>query len=253
MKQRNEPSGRHDDAPRVSLARALSKLGACSRAQAEQAVRAGRVTVNGRMVHDPNLRVEPARDRLTLDGTRVRPAIRTYVMLNKPAGLVTTRTDERGRDTVYICLEGAEYPRLVPVGRLDRDTQGLLLFTNDTRWADRIASPGSHVEKVYRAQLAQPVTEELIAGLQAGVVSRGEMLHALRVRRTGEAELEIVLDEGRNRQVRRMLEQSGARISRLVRTAIGPLRLGRLIPGAHRPLTPAELAALDAAVTRSDP
>ena len=244
------PSG---DAPRVSLARALSKLGACSRAQAAQAVRAGRVTVNGRMVRDPNVRVEPARDRLVLDGSRVRPATRTYVMLNKPAGLVTTRADERGRDTVYMCLEGAGYPRLVPVGRLDRETQGLLLFTNDTRWADRIASPRSHIEKVYSVQLEQPVPEELIERLRAGVLSRGEMLNAVRVRRTGVSEIEIVLDEGRNRQVRRMLEESGARIARLVRTAIGPLRLGRLIPGGHRPLTPAELAAVDATTARSEP
>lgn len=233
------------DAPRVSLARALSKLGACSRAQAGQAVTAGRVTVNGKVVRDPDLRVDPARDRLTLDGARVRAAARVYVMLNKPAGLVTTRADERGRDTVFMCLEGAPYPRLVPVGRLDRDSQGLLLFTNDTRWADRIASPSSHIEKIYHVYLEQPITETLLARLRAGVRSRGELLRAVRVEPISERQLEFVLDEGHNRQIRRMLETSGATITRLVRTAIGPLHLGRLMPGAHRPLTADELTAID--------
>lgn len=237
---------RAPDAPRVSLARALSKLGACSRAQADQAVSAGRVTVNGKLVRDPNARVDPAHDRITLDGARVRAAARTYVMLNKPAGLVTTRVDERGRDTVFMCLEGAPYPRLVSVGRLDRDSQGLLLFTNDTRWADRIVSPSSHIEKVYRVYLEQPVTDALLTRLRAGVRSRGEVLRAARVEPITETQLEFVLDEGRNRQIRRMLETSGATIARLVRTAIGPLHLGKLMPGAHRPLTAGELSAIDA-------
>ena len=234
----------------VSLARALSKLGVCSRAQATAAVIAGRVTVNGSVEHDPNRRVEPARDRITFDGERVRAAARTYVMLNKPAGLVTSAADERGRDTVYICFDNAPYPRLVPVGRLDRDSQGLLLFTNDTRWADRIASPASHIEKVYRVQLDRPIDERLIDRLRAGVASRGETLRAVRVAPLTETELEMVLDEGRNRQVRRMVEATGAQVQRLVRTAIGPLRLGRLQPGMHRPLTARELSALEAALRK---
>ena len=234
--------------PPVSLARALSKLGACSRSEAESAVAAGRVTVNGAVVRDASHRVDPARDRITLDGEAVRPAAKTYVMLNKPRGLVTTVSDERGRDTVYLCLHNAPYPRIVPVGRLDRDSEGLLLFTNDTRWADRIVAPASHLEKVYRVHLETGINESLLTSLRAGVESRGELLRAVRVDAVGERELEIVLDEGKNRHIRRMLEPLGATISRLVRTAIGPLQLGRLAPGAHRLLTERERAALDAAV-----
>ncbi len=245
-----KPGSGSAHAPRVSLARALSKLGACSRTEAERAVSGGRVTVNGKLVRDPSLRVEPAHDRITLDGERVRPAERTFVMLNKPAGLVTTRVDERGRDTVFMCLENAPYPRLMPVGRLDRDTQGLLLFTNDTRWADRIAAPSSQVEKIYRVHLEQPAADDLVELLRAGVRSRGELLQAARVERVSATEIEIVLHGGRNRQVRRMIEESGGTIARLVRTAIGPLRLGNLSPGAHRLLAPKELAALEAVVGR---
>lgn len=234
--------------PRVSLARALSKLGACSRSQAVTAVEAGRVTVNGTVVRDPSHRVDPARDRMTLDDEPVRPAGNTYVMLNKPRGLVTTRVDERGRDTVYMCFHNAPYPRIVPVGRLDRDSEGLLLFTNDTRWADRIIAPSSHISKMYHVHLETPVTEGLIRKLRAGVDSRGEVLRAVSVEALSEASLEIVLDEGRNRHIRRMLEPQGAVISRLVRTAIGPLQLGRLAPGAHRPLSERERESLDAAV-----
>ena len=234
--------------PPVSLARALSKLGACSRSEATTAVVAGRVTVNGSIVRDPSHRVDPARDRMTLDGEAVRPAANTYVMLNKPRGLVTTVSDERGRDTVYLCLHNAPYPRIVPVGRLDRDSEGLLLFTNDTRWADRIVSPASHLEKVYHVHLEDGINEKLLTRLRTGVESRGELLRAVRVDAVGERELEIVLDEGKNRHIRRMLEPLGMTISRLVRTAIGPQQLGRLSPGAHRVLTERERAALDAAL-----
>lgn len=138
MKGRRPPqggAGRSAPAPQVSLARALSKLGFCSRSEGRRLVEAGQVTVNGSPVRNPDLRVDPARDRIAVAGEAVRGARRVYLALHKPRGLVTTVSDERGRDTVYVCLEGLDLPRVSPVGRLDMESEGLLLFTNDTRWA----------------------------------------------------------------------------------------------------------------------
>ena len=238
----------------VSLPRALSKLGACSRAEAEEAVIAGRVRVNGRRVIDPALRVDVRRDRLELDGAAVVPVARVYLALHKPAGLVTTASDERGRATVFSCFADALLPRIVPVGRLDKDSEGLLLFTNDTRWADRIAAPATHVDKIYVVSTSRAVDAAERNALLRGVVSRQETLAAKRVRALpalpGEPHrLEIVLDEGRNRHIRRMLEGIGVGTTRLVRIAIGPIELGDLGPGNYRHLTPAELRALEKVIS----
>jgi 23S rRNA pseudouridine2605 synthase len=244
---------------KVSLARALSKLGYCSRAQARGVVEAGRVAVGGTVRRDPEWRVDPRRDRITVDGAPVAAARRVYLALNKPRGLVTTTADEKGRDTVFRCFEGADLPpHLSPVGRLDRASEGLLLFTNDTRWAARILDPATHLDKTYHVQVGQVADEDLAQRLIAGVaVEGGEVLAAKRasVLRTAESTswLEIVLDEGKNRQIRRMLEGLDVEVLRLVRVAIGPLRLGELPKGAHRPLADDEKRALDAAVEAAAP
>jgi 23S rRNA pseudouridine2605 synthase len=236
----------------VSLARALSKLGHCSRVEGHELVRAGRVRVNGRVRTDPEARVDPARDRIEVDGLRVRGVPRVYLALNKPRGLVTTAADERGRDTVFACLDDPSLPRVVPVGRLDRASEGLLLFTSDTRWADRVLDPATHLPKTYHIQLDRVADEALLARLRAGIDDAGERLTAVSAAVLRAAEktswLEIVLDEGKNRQVRRMLAACGAEVLRLVRVAIGPLPLGELRSGAWRHLEPAEKAALDASM-----
>jgi 23S rRNA pseudouridine2605 synthase len=232
----------------VGLARALSKLGYCSRSQARELVLAGRVRLNGRTERDPERRTDPARDRVDIDGQAVHAAPRVYVMLNKPRGLVTTTADEQGRDTVYRCLEGADLPWLSPVGRLDRASEGLLLLTNDTRWAARLTDPEAQFEKCYHVQIDRPAEATLLRALADGVVSGGEMLGARRATllRTGQKNcwLEIVLDEGRNRHIRRMLEALDARALRLVRVAIGDLQLGDLPKGAYRHLSTEERRVL---------
>jgi 23S rRNA pseudouridine2605 synthase len=232
----------------VSLPRALSKLGLCSRSQGERLVLDGRVRVDGRVVRDPAHRVDPARARLTVDDAAVRAERKVYLALNKPRGLVTTRDDPQGRPTVYACLADASLPFVSPVGRLDRASEGLLLFTNDTRWAQRLLDPASHVDKTYHVQIDRLPDDALLARLRAGVDDDGERLavKAARVLRAGTRTgwLEIVLDEGRNRHIRRLLGALGAEVLRLVRVAVGPVALGDLAKGAVRELTAAERRAL---------
>ena len=234
----------------VSLARALSKLGLCSRSQAEQAVRDGRVRVNGRRVTDSSRRVVPETDAIVLDGAVAAPIDRTYIMLNKPRGLVTTRSDPQGRDTVYSCLDDPTLPFLGPIGRLDQASEGLLLFSNDTQWSNAITAPESHVRKTYHVQVDRIPDGVMLSALRRGVTDdAGEVLGATRVDvlRTGERNgwLVVELDEGRNRQIRRMLDTIDVAVLRLVRVAIGPLLLGELPKGAWRRLTKGEITSLD--------
>jgi 23S rRNA pseudouridine2605 synthase len=238
----------------VSLARALSKLGVCSRSTAEALVRDGRVTVDGAVVRDPASRVDPNRSRLAVDGQAVAAVPQLYLALNKPRGLVTTADDEKGRDTVYRCLP-ADLPWVGPVGRLDKASEGLLLFTNDSRRAARLTDPRSKIEKVYHVQVNRPPDPTLPPRLLDGVTTAsGERLGVVRASllRGGARTswLEVVLDEGRNRQVRRILEPLGVGVLRLVRVAIGPLALGNLPKGGHRVLRPDEVEALDEATYR---
>lgn len=243
----------------VSLARALSKLGVCSRRQAEELVRAGRVRVNGVVRREPSLRIDPARDRLAVDGRRVGEAERVYLALNKPRGLVTTRSDPRGRETVYACLRDAGLPFVSPVGRLDQASEGLLLFTNDTRWAAALLDPTSHVDKTYHVQIDRVADESLLERIARGVEApvatsasgggdereRLGVKHVRLLRSGGRTSwLEIVLDEGRNRHIRRLLAAIDVEVLRLVRVAIGPLRLGELPKGSVRRLTDDERDAL---------
>ena len=237
--------------PRVSLARALSKLGYCSRSRAADLVRAGRVTVDGVTHRNPAFRVDVDRDRLAVDGRPVTAAERVYLMLNKPRGLVTTTADEQGRETVYRCLDGPTLPWVAPVGRLDKASEGLLLFTNDTRWAARLLDPGTHVDKTYHVQVDRVADEGLLQQVLAGVTEGSERLEVkearLLRRGTRTSWLEIVLDEGKNRHIRRQLGALGVEVLRLVRVAIGPLALGDLEKGTYRHLTVAEREALGGA------
>lgn len=242
------PSQEPKAAPRHGVARVLSKLGLCSRTQAAAWVAAGRVAVNGRVVRDPEFPVRQGTDALSVDGRALDAAEPVYLALNKPRGLVTTTSDERGRDTVYRCLEGAGLPWLAPVGRLDQASEGLLLMSNDPAWAAAITDPATGPEKTYHVQVDAVPDAALLAALEAGVDDAGERLSARRARllRSGgkTAWLEIVLDEGRNRQIRRLLAAHGLETRRLVRVAIGPVVLGELAKGAWRRLSDEEIAAL---------
>jgi 23S rRNA pseudouridine2605 synthase len=229
------------------VARAISKLGIGSRTQAAAWVREGRVRVNGNLVGDHEFPVTEGRDRIVVDGLEPAPPARRVIMLNKPRGLVTTTRDEKGRDTVYTCLEGGGLPWLAPVGRLDKASEGLLLFSNDPRWAARITDPGSGPGKKYHVQINR-LPPDLPANLERGAIVDGERLAAKAARclRQGErnAWLEIVLDEGRNRQIRRMLSAFDVSVLRLVRVAIGSLSLGGLPKGQWRELTTEEIEGL---------
>jgi 23S rRNA pseudouridine2605 synthase len=245
----------------VSLPRALSKLGFCSRTQAEVLIAEGRVRVNGRVVRNVATRVDPARACITVDDQQVVAERKVYLLLNRPRGLVTTRGDPQERATVYDCLEGLDLPFVAPVGRLDKASEGLLLLTNDTRWAQRVLDPASNVEKVYHVQIDRLPDEGMLERLEAGMVLDGERLvgRSASLLRSGgrNAWLEVVLSEGKNRQIRRLLGAVGAEVFRLVRIDVGGVRLGDLPRGVVRPLTPSEKRMLDvpgrAALPKSKP
>jgi len=237
---------------KVGLARALSKLGFCSRSQAAALIRQSKVLLNGRLQRDPETPVRVDLDRIEVEGLRVQPAQEVYLIMNKPRAIVTTAADEKGRDTVYSLLP-AGMDWIAPVGRLDKASEGLLLLTNDSEWAARITDPESHLDKTYHVQVACVADARLIDALLRGVeMPQGDTLKAktATVLRTGEKNswLQVVLDEGKNRQIRRMLDALGVQVLRLIRVAIGPLPLGHLPKGAHRELTPAEKAILDRAL-----
>lgn len=226
----------------------LSKLGLCSRTQAAAWVREGRVSINGKTVRDPEHPVRQGIDRLAVDGREPADTERLYLVLNKPRGLVSTASDERGRDTVYACLEGAGLPWVAPVGRLDQASEGLLLMSNDPAWAAAITDPATGPDKTYHVQVDAIPAPELLAELCVGIRDGEEHLSArsASVLRAGtrNAWLEIVLDEGRNRQIRRLLAAHGLGVLRLVRVAIGTLALGGLGKGAWRRLTADEVRSL---------
>lgn len=237
---------------RTGLARALSKLGYCSRSQAANLIRAGKVCLNGQVVRDPERAVLPTRDKISVEEQEVSAEKKIYLMMNKPRGLVTTARDEKGRDTIYSLLPECRQ-WLAPVGRLDIASEGLLLCTNDWIWADKIASPETHLEKTYHVQIGTVADENLLNNMNAGVAgAEGELLRVkgVKIIRHGAKNswLEIVLDEGRNRHIRRMLEASSVEVLRLVRIAIGPLQLGDLAKGAVRELMREEKRSLDSAM-----
>jgi 23S rRNA pseudouridine2605 synthase len=253
--------GANKSTRKIGLARALSKLGYCSRTTATGLIRAGRVSLNGTVRRDPETPALEKRDQIAVDGNMVEPRPFVYLMMNKPRGIITTASDEKGRATVYTVLASAavrgrpgEIDRWVaPVGRLDKASEGLLLLTNDSEWAARIAAPASHLDKTYHVQLNIVADAEFLRALNQGTKAKdGEFLKAKRVvhLRSGEKNswLEIVLDEGKNRQIRRMIEGMNVEILRLVRVAIGPLLLGDLAKGAHRALAMEEKRMLGEAM-----
>lgn len=256
MSQRHSPQrsgktarGRQEpDGKRVTLPRALSKLGYCSRTQAETLISAGRVTVNGRTVTDPSTWVDLERSQFAVDDIAISAEEKLYFMLNKPRGLVTTRDDPEGRPTVYDCLRDVDARHLAPVGRLDKASEGLLLFTNDTVLAQALLDPVSHVGKVYHVQVDRIMDHEQFGRMERGIIDDGELLTAsmARLLRSGDRNswIEVELKEGRNRQIRRMLEALGIECLRLVRVAFGDIALGDLPKGAVRPLTEAEILRL---------
>lgn len=219
-----------------------------SRTEAARWVREGRVQVNSRVVRDAEFPVRQGVDRVEIEGQPLVAAGRLVLMLNKPRGLVTTARDERGRDTVYRCLAGAALPWLAPVGRLDKASEGLLLFSNDPAWAARLTDPETGPDKTYHVQIDQRPSAALLQKLQRGVVLGGERLGARSVRclRSGtkHAWLEIVLAEGRNRHLRRLLAHFGVSVLRLVRVSVGALSLGDLPKEQWRMLSEREIAAL---------
>jgi 23S rRNA pseudouridine2605 synthase len=248
------------ESPKIELARALSKLGHCSRSQAGKLIRAGLVTLNGAVRRDPETPVCLNRDRIVVDGLAIQAAENIYLMMNKPRGLVTTASDEKGRDTVYSLFADRRevFPWLAPVGRLDKASEGLLLLTNDSEWGARITAPENHLPKTYHVQIGAIAGKELINAMERGVATEdGEVLGAARCRllRSGgkNSWLEITLEEGKNRHIRRMLAAFDIEVLRLMRVSIGPLQLGTLRKGAYRSLTSDEKAALDRAMGKSRP
>jgi pseudouridine synthase len=235
----------------MTLDRVLSRLGLASRTAAREAIRAGRLRVNGRVVRDPDCWVAADRDAVELDGRRLKPARKVYLLFYKPKGVITSHGDPAGRKTIYAYLEalGEEGKWVAPVGRLDKDTSGLLLLTNDTAFADFVTSPDSGVSKTYLVKTSGLMSDDVIAQLAAGVeMKRGDFARPLSVRRVENRGrytwLEVVLTEGKNREVRRMIEAVEFKVLKLVRTKIGSLTLAGLEVGKWRVLTAAEVQAL---------
>jgi 23S rRNA pseudouridine2605 synthase len=252
VRGRNRVTARNTPERKVGLARAISKLGYCSRSKAAELIRAGQVRVNGVARKNVEAPVRIGKDRVEIDGRPVGQFQRIYLMMNKPRGVVTTASDERGRETVYACLDkytNGNLPWVAPVGRLDKASEGLLLLTNDSEWAARITAPSTHVDKTYHVQLATQLTATQLQSLELGfTVKDGEFLRlkSAQLLRQGERNswVEVILDEGRNRHIRRMFEKLGVEVLRLMRVSIGSLKLGELPKGAVRELSEKEALLL---------
>ena len=236
------------EGPGERLQKVLARAGIASRRQCELLIAAGRVQVNGQVVRTQGVRVRPERDRIQVDGQMVRAEKPVTILLHKPAGYITSRSDPQGRPVVTSLLPPTGLPRLFPVGRLDWDTEGLLLLTNDGELAYALTHPRFGVRKVYHAKVKGHPTPDALARLTRGVICDGEPLKALAVemlRPTRQnAWIAISLDQGRYRQVRRMWEAVGYLVLKLIRVAVGPIHLGSLPRGQWRSLSPAELRSL---------
>ncbi len=233
--------------PLKTLERVLSKAGLGSRTEARKWIGAGRVKVNGKLIQTPDHWVDLARDKVTLDGKPVQAGEKIYLLLYKPTGYITTFKDPEGRPTVYdLVKEAGRW--MVPVGRLDQDTSGLLLLTSDTQFAERVTNPHSQVPKTYLVKASTLLGDEQLEQLRAGVVLSDGPTQPAQVKRVRDSAkhsfIEITLHEGRNRQVRRMLEAVGSKVLELERTEIGGLRIGDLPIGRYRELTPMEVTLL---------
>ncbi len=227
----------------IRIQKVLSENGVMSRRKAEEAIAQGRVTVNGHPAQ-PGNPVDPARDVIAIDGVRVqlrKKKQNVYIMLHKPRGFVTTTSDELGRRCVTDLVKDAP-AHVYPVGRLDRNSEGLLLLTNDGAFANLVMHPSNHISKTYRVTVRPDVSDEQAAKMSAGVMLDGRMTLPATVlvleKQDGRVVLQITIQEGRNRQVRRMCEAVGLEVARLKRTSVGPLKLGMLQPGQWRELRP---------------
>lgn len=262
---RGTPGGRPPPSPTgrtegpLSLARALSKFGVCSRAEAVRWIESGRVQVGGRVVRFPARRIDPRADEVRVDGRRVGDDTeRIVLVLNKPAGYITSRGDPGGRPTVYDLL-GDVGRWVFPVGRLDRDTSGLLVLTNDHRLGQRLTDPESRVPKRYHVRVRGVPDADALRALREGVslgdgtTSRPARVRALGAAQGGTSWLEIGLTEGKNRQVRRMCANVGHDVEELARVAVGGLEIGELAPGEWRELGPSEVARLTASRVIASP
>jgi pseudouridine synthase len=225
----------------------LSKAGLGSRTQARSWIHAGRVRVNGKVVENPDLWIDFGRDRVLFDGKPLLTRERVYILLYKPAGYITTFSDPDGRPTVYDLISDVE-TFVSPVGRLDLDTSGLLILTNDTQFAERLTNPDHKIAKTYLVKCADLLSDEALRRLRDGVELNDGPTRPALVRRVRDSEkhshIEIAITEGRNRQVRRMVEAVGSNVLKLVRTAIGPIEIGELRIGTWRVLTPGEVARM---------
>jgi len=241
------PAQQRNDRVLKTLERAFSKAGIGSRTEARRWIGEGRVSVNGVAARSPDQWIDLARDRVTLDGKPIAAARGIYILLYKPKGYLTTYRDPENRPTVYDLIAEVD-AWLAPVGRLDLDSSGLLLMTNDTAFADHVTSPAHLVSKTYQAKTTSLLSEEQIERLRRGIELSDGPTRPAEVRRLRDSAkhtfIEIVLTEGRNRQVRRMVEAAGSRVLKLVRVAIGPLRIADLPIGKWRRLTEEEIAAL---------
>jgi pseudouridine synthase len=235
------------DRPIKTLERVISRSGVGSRSEARRWVGEGRVKVNGRVEGDPNRWIDLERDSVTFDDKPIEKAESTYLLLYKPTGYLTTYRDPEGRKTIYDLLPDRDR-YLFPVGRLDLDTSGLLILTNDTAFAERMTNPDYHVPKTYRVKASTHLTDEQLDALRNGIELRDGPTRPAAVERLrdpgGRTVFEITITEGRNRQVRRMVEALDAKVIRLVRIAIGPITIGDLAPGETRELTRDEVGRL---------
>jgi 23S rRNA pseudouridine2605 synthase len=236
------------------LSKVIAAAGVAARRKAAELVRAGRVRVDGKVVTQPGLPVDADKSRVEVDGRRVRPQPKRYLMLNKPCGPLSTAADQRGRPTVLDLL-GDREERLYPAGRLDADTEGLLLITNDGDLTYRLTHPRHEVEKVYEAEVEGRPSEAALRKLEQGIRLDDGFTGTSRARllRAGDEStlLELTVHAGRKRMVRRMLAAVGHPVVGLRRTRVGPLTLGKLRPGRHRALTEEEVAALKAYAERA--
>ncbi len=252
MRTHPQPDVEPADDKKVRLQKVLAEAGVGSRRTCEQLIAEGRVEVNGRVVRTLGTRVDPAGDRLRVDGVLVasRPGL-VHLAVNKPRGMLSTMSDDRGRPCLGELVAGRA-ERLFHVGRLDADTEGLILLTNDGHLAHRLMHPSFGVSKTYFAEVAGPVRRDVGRRLRAGVdLDDGRVaVDAFRVvgSSAGRVQVELVLHEGRKHVVRRLLAAVGHPVQRLVRTAIGPIQLGGMRPGVVRALSPQEVRALHAAV-----
>jgi pseudouridine synthase len=233
--------------PLKTLERVLSKAGLGSRTEARKWIGAGRVKVNGKLIRTPDHWIDLERDRVTLDGRPVRPSRKVYLLLYKPKGYITTYKDPAGRPTVYDLIHEAGR-WVVPVGRLDQDTSGLLLLTNDTRFAELMTNPTYKIPKTYLVKTSTRLADEQLEQLRQGLILNDGPTQPAGVKRIRESSkysfIEITIREGRNRQVRRMIEAVGSKVLKLVRTEIGSLHIGELPIGKYRELTSSEVKLL---------